>query len=177
VDDGDWYDSASMNADEIKHFLNLQPHPEGGWFAQTYKSREVIAAEALPSRYGGSRSFGTCIYYLLEPGTFSELHRLRSDEIFHFYMGDPVEMLQLWPEGRVKTITIGSDLSRGMVPQVVVPREVWQGSRLVAGGKVALMGCTVAPGFEFEDYERASREDLKKAYPKYAEMIEALTRD
>ena len=166
-----------MTADEIKKLLHLASHPEGGYFVQTYRSPEMIEAEALPSRYLGPRSTGTCIYYLLEPGSFSELHRLRSDEIFHFYLGDPVEMLQLWPDGSAKTIILGNDLRRGLLPQVIVPRDVWQGSRLVAGGKVALMGCTVSPGFEYEDYERARRKELKKGYPKYAELIEALTRE
>lgn len=165
-----------VTADEIKALLHLVPHPEGGQFIQTYRSEEMIARESLAPRYPGARSVGTAIYYLLEPGTFSELHRLRSDEIFHFYLGDPVEMLQLWPDGSAKALMLGSDLSKGMIPQALVPKQVWQGSRLMAGGRFALLGCTVAPGFEYEDYERGCREDLLKHYPNSAEMIEALTR-
>ncbi|HTD54861.1 MAG TPA: cupin domain-containing protein, partial [Silvibacterium sp.] len=116
------------------------------------------------------------IYYLLEPGTFSEMHRLASDEIFHFYYGDPVEMLQLLPDGSGQTIVLGSDLSRGQHPQLIVPKDVWQGSRLLPGGNVALLGCTVSPGFDYADYETGSRADLTLSYPQYAELIEILTR-
>ena len=103
------------------------------------------------------------------------MHRLQSDEIFHFYLGDPVEMLQLSPDGTGQTVVLGSDLRVGMQPQVVVPRGVWQGSRLVAGGKFALLGCTVAPGFDFADYEHGRRTDLIRLYPQFREKIVALT--
>src|SRR5215469_8377275 len=144
-----------MTADEVKEILGLQPHPvEGGWFVRTYESGERVAAEAFgDGRYPGARFTGTAIYYLLEPGTFSEMHRLRSDEIFHFYAGDPVEMLQLLPDGSGRTVVIGNDLAAGQRPQVLVERGVWQGSRLVGGGRWALLGCTVTPGFEYEDYD------------------------
>lgn len=165
-----------MTADEIIDLLKLKPHPkEGGFFSETYRAEETIPAGALPKRYGGVRAFGTCIYYLLTPGTFSAIHRLQSDEIFHFYLGDPVEMLRLFPDGRGKTVTIGFDLRAGMMPQVIVPRGVWQGSRLVAGGKFALLGCTVAPGFDFADYEHGRREDLLANHPGFWEKIVALT--
>jgi predicted cupin superfamily sugar epimerase len=135
----------------------------------------MILPGVLPSRYSGPRAFGTCIYYLLTPTTFSAMHRLQSDEIFHFYLGDPVEMLQLWPDGSGKIVTLGSDLQAGMHPQVIVPRGVWQGARLVAGGKFALLGCTVAPGFDFADYEHGRREELIRDYPQFRERIVALT--
>jgi predicted cupin superfamily sugar epimerase len=118
----------------------------------------------------------TAIYYLLEPGTFSELHRVASDEIFHFYLGDPVEMLQLWPDGSAKRVLIGTDIESGMAPQLVVPHGVWQGARLVAGGKLALLGCTVSPGFEYADYESGSRQLLCEAYPEHTDMIRGLTK-
>lgn len=163
-----------MNVEGLKRLLGLVPHPEGGWFTQTYKADESFAN--LPERYSGSRSTGTAIYYLLELGTFSEMHRLASDEIFHFYAGDPVEMLQLRPDGSAEVVLIGNDFERGMRPQVVVPKGIWQGSRLVAGGKFALLGCTVSPGFEFADYESGTREELSREYPMHAEMIAELTR-
>ena len=97
-----------MTVDQIKEQLGLVAHPEGGYYIQTYKSAESIRHEALDTRYPGARATGTAIYYLLEPGTFSELHRLKSDEIFHFYLGDPVEQLQLWPDGSSRLITLGS---------------------------------------------------------------------
>jgi hypothetical protein len=149
---------------------------EGGYFAETYRSTEMISAECLQVRYSSARSVGTAIYYLLEPGTFSEIHRVASDEIFHFYLGDPVEMLQLWPDGSGKQVIIGTDIESGMAPQLVVPHGVWQGARLVAGGEFALLGCTVSPGFEYADYESGSRQLLSAAYPEHREMIRALTR-
>ena len=128
------------------------------------------------ARYNGERRTGTAIYYLLEPDTFSEMHRLKSDEVFHFYAGDAVEMLQLMEDGSGRTVVIGNDLAAGERPQVVVERGVWQGSRLVAGGRWALLGCTVSPGFEFEDYEAGERAALSEEWPEYAEMIAILTR-
>jgi hypothetical protein len=166
-----------MTADEIRALFNLEPHPrEGGFFAETWKSEETIPVEALPSRYRASRLAGTAIYYLLDAGGFSEIHRLASDEVFHFYYGDPVEMLQLSPDGTGRTILLGNDLEQGMKPQVVAPKGVWQGSRLVPGGKVALLGCTVSPGFDYADYEAGSRVELLHRFPQYREHIEALTR-
>jgi len=166
-----------MTAEEIKRRLGLEAHPrEGGYFIQTWKSDEEIPLAALPARYPGPRAAGTAIYYLLEPTTFSEMHRLISDEVFHFYLGDPIEMLQLWPDGSSKVVALGNDLASGMAPQLVVPKNVWQGSRLIPGGQVALLGCTVSPGFDYADYETGKRADLLREYPDSAELIEALTR-
>ena len=142
---------------------------------QTWRAEENIPREALPARYSGGRSAGTCIYYLLEPGTFSEMHRLASDEIFHFYLGDPVEMLQLDPDGSARTVILGNDLAAGQHPQLVVPKFVWQGSRLVPGGKLALLGCTVSPGFDYADYETGHADSLTREYPQYADLIGTLT--
>lgn len=162
-----------MTAEQLKKLLNLVPLAiEGGYFAETYRAEQQIALGG----YDGPRRVGTAIYYLLEPGEFSEMHRVKSDEIFHFYYGDAVEMLQLWPDGSVRTVMIGTDFARGMRPQVVVPRGVWQGCRLVSGGKVALMGCTVSPGFEYADYESGKREELVKGWPEARERIAELTR-
>lgn len=164
-------------AQEIISLLTLEPHPaEGGYFVETYRSDEQIGQGALSDRYQSSRSLGTAIYYLLTPETFSAMHRLASDEIFHFYLGDPVEMLHLFPDGSGKVVTLGVDLLQGMRPQVVVPRGVWQGSRLVLGGRFALLGTTVSPGFDFSDYEHARRDDLLQNYPAFRETILALTR-
>ena len=167
-----------MNAERLKSLLHLVPLPsEGGYYAETYRSLELIKRECLPGRYSGPRNVSTAIYYLLEPNMFSALHRVASDEIFHFYLGDPVEMLQLWPDGSSKVVLIGSDIEEGMVPQVVVKQGVWQGSRLIARGQFALLGCTVSPGFEFADYESGSRRLLIQAYPDCKDMICALTHD
>lgn len=168
-----------MTAEEVKKLLSLTPHPrEGGHYTRTYESGERVPASAFTDkRYAGSRHTGTAIYYLLEPGTFSEMHRLKSDEIFHFYAGDPVEMLQLGQQGSGKIIRIGNNLAAAERPQVIVPRGVWQGSHLVHGGKWALLGCTVSPGFEFEDYESASREELRAGWPNFARLLTQLTRE
>ena len=166
-----------LTADQIIALLNLTPHPkEGGYFRETYRSSEAISEKASPTRYKGMRSFATAIYYLLTPETFSAMHRLQSDEIFHFYLGDPVEMLQLWPDGSGRLVILGSGILRGMQPQVVVPRGVWQGARLRNGGRLALLGTTVCPGFEFADYESGQRDELSKSYWQFREWISALTR-
>ena len=166
-----------MTADQIINSLRLKPHPEeGGYFVETYRSQEFISKEALPDRYDGARSYGTAIYYLLTPDTFSALHRLRSDEVFHFYLGDPVEMLQLWPDGTGKVVLLGTDVLNGMVPQVIVPKGVWQGARLVEGGRFALLGTTVAPGFDARDYESGRRDILIKSFSQLRDFIIALTK-
>jgi predicted cupin superfamily sugar epimerase len=160
-----------MTADEIKSLLKLEPHPcEGGFFRQTY-----VAAERVElSR--GPRSVGTAIYYLLEPGTFSEMHVLSSDEVFHFYLGDPVEMLQLYPDGSSAIFTLGQNLQAGQQVQLVVPAGVWQGARLVGDGKFALLGCTVTPGFDYADYRGGSYAEIADKWPTEAARIRRLTR-
>jgi predicted cupin superfamily sugar epimerase len=122
------------------------------------------------------RPAGTAIYYLLEPGTFSEMHVLASDEVFHFYLGDPVEMLQLFPDGGSALFTLGQDLQANQHVQLVVPAGVWQGTRLIGNGKVALLGCTVTPGFDYADYRSGSYAELAGKWPAEAERIRALTR-
>jgi predicted cupin superfamily sugar epimerase len=165
-----------MTVDDIVKLLGLAPHPtEGGYFVETHRTAERTAADALPGRYGGDRAHGTAIYYLLTPDTFSALHRLTSDEVFHFYLGDPVEQLQLFPDGGGRAVVLGTDLAAGHRPQQVVPRGVWQGARLRAGGAFALLGCTVAPGFDFADYEHGARDALTAAYPDFAATIALLT--
>jgi len=125
-------------------------------------------------RLPGGKSASTAIWYLLTPDTCSALHRLPADEVYHFYLGDPVELLLLNPEGG-EVVTVGPDLRSGQRPQVVVPAGTWQGSALAAGGAFALMGTTMAPGFDFSDYEAADRDVLSRAYPAFAERILRLT--
>jgi len=167
-----------MTAGDVKKILGLVPHPrEGGFYIRTYESGEMVPPNSfVDRRYPSSRHTGTAIYYLLEPDTFSEMHRLKSDEIFHFYAGDPVEMLQLHGNGSGEIVRIGNRLDQAERPQVVVPRNVWQGSHLAPGGEWALLGCTVSPGFEFEDYETESREALSAGWPAFAPLICSLTR-
>lgn len=161
-------------AEELIKHLNLTPHPkEGGFFREMYRGAESHVT--LPSRYQGPRSASTAIYYLLTPNTYSALHRLQTDEIFHFYLGDPICMLQLAPDGTGRTIVLGPDVLAGQQLQVVVPRGIWQGSFLEPGGAFALLGCTVAPGFEYADYESGDRQALLGQYPAFAQVIERLT--
>jgi predicted cupin superfamily sugar epimerase len=163
-------------ADDLIRMLDLTPHPkEGGFFRETYRAAQTLAGTTLPERYGSARSASTAIYYLLKPGTFSALHRLKTDEVFHFYLGGPVRMLQLDPNGEGRTIVLGQDVAAGQQLQVVVPRGVWQGSLLEPGSDFALLGCTVAPGFDYADYEHGDREALVQRYPAFAELIEKLT--
>lgn len=166
------------DADEIIRLLGLQPHPkEGGWFLESWRSRETLSNHCLPSRYGADRQIGTAIYYLLKESSVSALHRLKSEEIFHFYLGDPVEMLQLHEDGGSSRLLLGTDLSSGQRPQVRVPAESWQGARLAKGGRFALLGCTVAPGFDYADYEHASDESgLVGKWPEHEALIRDLLR-
>jgi predicted cupin superfamily sugar epimerase len=165
-----------LGADEIIRLLRLERLPgEGGLYRETYRSSLIIPAGELPSVYGGDRAAGTAIYYLLTPDAHSALHRLPGDEIYHFYYGDPVELLMLHADGSGEGVEIGGDPSRGMRPQVIVPGGSWQGARLSPGGSVALMGTTMSPGFEFADYREADRADLVSRFPDHAEIIAALT--
>src|SRR5579863_3860682 len=161
-----------MTAEEIKSLLKLNHHPvEGGFFRRTYTSPGNVD---LPR---GVRPMSSAIYYLLEAGTFSELHVLESDETFHFFLGEPVEMLQLYPEGRSAVLTLGPDLAAGQHVQLVAPAGVWQGMRLVGDGKVALLGCTVTPGFNYADYRNAKYAELAAKWPEQAKRIRVLTRE
>jgi len=166
----------SMTAEDVIRALALVPHSgEGGFFRETYRSGLQVPRAALPEGYEGDRHASTAIYYLLTPDTFSAMHRVRGDEVFHFYAGDPVEMLQLWPDGHAALVVIGADIARGMSPQVVVPGGVWQGARLVDGGHFALLGTTMSPGFALADFELADRAELVRSFPEWASMVSALT--
>ena len=148
-----------MNPDDIIAALKLPVHPlEGGYFRETYLSTN-----------------STAIYYLLTPSTCSRMHRLPGDELFHFYLGDPVEQLHLRPDGSGEIIVLGSDLILGQRPQVLVPGGVWQGAALAPGGRLALLGTTMAPGFEMANYQNGDRDQLDAAYPEFADMIRRLT--
>jgi predicted cupin superfamily sugar epimerase len=165
-----------MTVEELKKLLNLSPLPiEGGYFVETYRSPELVLQAALPSRYSGDRAFGTAIYFLLAPDTFSALHRLKSDEVYHFYLGDPVTMLLLHPNGESEVIVLGQDIEAGQRLQTVAPRGSWQGSFLQPGGAFALMGTTMAPGFDPADFAIGDRQSLVYTYPDRRSLIERLT--
>lgn len=168
-----------LTPDQLIKIFNLDPLPvEGGLFFQTYCSPESISREGLPARYPVDKPFGTAIIYLLtsDPDSFSALHKLPTDEVYHFYLGDPVEMLQLYPDGASERIILGQDLLAGQKVQYVAPRDVWQGSHLLPGGQFALLGTTMAPGYTDEDYIGGDPDQLITAYPDRELLIEQLTR-
>lgn len=155
-----------LNAESIARILKLEPLPvEGGLFRQTYIRQSADSAQ--PD--------STAIYYMLVGTAFSHMHMLPDDEIYHFYMGSPVELLLLYPDGDGRIITLGTDLEAGQTPQLVVPAGVWQGSALMRGGEYALLGTTMAPGYLPEGYIHGTREALIDKYPAFAEQITRLT--
>lgn len=157
--------------------LQLQPHPEGGYFRETYRATEKLAAAHAPPRFGGARSHSTAIYFLLEAGQFSAFHRIKSDEVWHFYDGGPLEIFDLHPDGTLTLHRLGRDPSHHYLPQAVVPAGHWFASRPAPGSPFALVGCTVAPGFDFEDFELARAETLTHTYPAHAALMRTLCRE
>lgn len=165
-----------LTAENVIALLDLAPLPiEGGFFRRTYTAAERVSRAALPSRYPHDKDLSGAIYYLLGPGDISAMHRLLTDEIYHFYLGDPIELLLLYPNGRHGLHVLGHDLLAGQQVQLVVPRGVWQGSRLRAGGRFALLGTTMAPAYDQSDFELGTRTELAAEYPACAELIAALT--
>lgn len=165
----------AMDVEQIIQQLELAPHPEGGYYREMYRSDETLPVSALPSRYSGDRSLQTGIYYLLTADTVSKIHRLQSDEIFHFYRGDSARILLLHPDGGSETLTLGNKIEEGERPQQIIPRDTWFGVYLPEGAEYALMGTTVAPGFAFDDFELSDAQSLTEQYPERASTIRALT--
>ena len=155
--------------------LALNEHPEGGHFREVYRSHERIGAASLPSRYDGARSFSTSIYFLLQGGEVSRLHRLKSDELWHFYAGSPLTIHVLSEQGDYSTVVLGSDPERGEEFQAVVKAGWWFGATVNDSASYSLVGCTVAPGFDYQDFELADREELARAFPQHRQMIVRLT--
>lgn len=159
-----------MKVDQLISELGLSPHPEGGYFKETYRSNLVIQTES------GVRQASTGIYYLLENDDFSAFHRIKSDEMWHFYAGSPLEVHSIDQEGNHLRRVLGLDIANGQQPQFVVPSGHWFGSRIQNDTGFSLVGCTVAPGFDFADFEIARAEDLLLMYPTHSEIIHSLTR-
>lgn len=157
-----------MKADHLIQRLGLKKLPgEGGYYKETYRSSETAE---------GDRNLSTAIYYLVTAETGSKMHRVRSDEIFHFYFGDPVQMLLLYPSGESRIVFMGHDMPSGQKTQLVVPKGTWQGCTVVEGGRgYAFMGTTMAPGFELEDFELGAAESLVSRFPQHESMIRSLT--
>jgi predicted cupin superfamily sugar epimerase len=162
----------------LQQQLNLLPHPEGGFFKETYRSKTMISGQALqPEKPEVERSLATMIYFLVTPNSFSALHKIMSDEGWHFYEGTGLEVLSINPEaGTCSTQILGLDFENGQMPQHVVPAGHIFGSRPFPSNGYALVGCTVAPGFDFEDFELSDKQALLNQFPHLAEVIEGFTR-
>jgi len=167
-----------MHADALTlvRQYNLLPHPEGGYYKETYRSAESIAQTALPGRFGGERSFCTAIYFLLCAGDFSAFHRIKSDECWHFYAGQTLWVHLLHADGRWETVHLGNNPQSGETFQYVVPAGCWFASEPAHHSAYSFVGCTVSPGFDFTDFEMANGEDLAKEFPQHRDEIVRLSR-
>jgi predicted cupin superfamily sugar epimerase len=156
--------------------LQLNPHPEGGYYRETYRSDVVLASEILPSRFTGARAASTAIYFLIDGENFSAFHRLSSDELWHFYAGSALLVHVINPSGAYSSVRLGNEFDAGEVPQAVVPAGKWFASHVADWKSWALVGCTVSPGFDFADFEIGERAKLMELYPQHRELIVRLTR-
>jgi predicted cupin superfamily sugar epimerase len=167
--------SAIPSVEQLIKTFDLMPHPEGGYFKETYRASESAKQTALPKRFKGERSFSTAIYYLLPEGAKSRLHRIASDEIWHFYLGGPLVVVEILSDGSSKKTTLGQDISKGQSVQYVVRAGNWFGAFPQEGTEYSFVGCTVAPGFDFSDFEMGDRSLLMAQYPNARKEIEQLT--
>jgi predicted cupin superfamily sugar epimerase len=156
--------------------FELIPHPEGGYYKETYRSAEIITQDALPARFPGDRSFSTAIYFLLEKGDYSAFHRIKSDECWHFYAGNTLNIYVLHINGELEIIHLGNDLDKGERFQYIVPAGCWFASAPAEDSNFSFVGCTVAPGFNFADFEMAKANELAKSYPQHTAIIKRLCR-
>jgi predicted cupin superfamily sugar epimerase len=156
--------------------LGLEKHPEGGWFKETFRSDEILSKKSLPGRYTSFRTVSTSIYYLLKGNEFSSFHRLKSDEIWHFYNGSPVSVYIISPSGNLTINTCGPFADKGNTFQLLIPKGSWFAAKVSDATSYTLLGCTVAPGFDFEDFELGKREFLINRFPQHAEIIKGFTR-
>jgi len=154
--------------------LDLTAHPEGGWYRESYRSKEQISKEALPERFQDARNFSTAIYYLLEKGDFSAFHRIKSDEIWHFYDGDAIEIIEITFQGKLTSHCLGLAQNPTCFPQLIIPTGSWFAARPL--GDYTLVGCTVSPGFDFADFEIASKNQLLSLSPDHKLIIDKLCR-
>lgn len=165
----------NKNIQDIIDTLDLQPHPEGGYFKETYRSTGTINKQDLGKNYSGQRNYSTSIYFLLTSGNFSALHRINQDEIWHFYDGSPIRLHMITPEGIHTEHSIGKDLYKGEVPQFVVPGGNWFAAEVIGDNTFSFVGCTVSPGFDFDDFELTPRATLLQLFPDKATLITRLT--
>lgn len=161
---------------KIVNQLDLQPHPEGGYYKETYRSLGSIPKNNLSNEFSGDRNYSTAIYFLLTSTTFSAFHKINQDEFWHFYKGETIQLHLISPDGIYSTILIGNNFEKGEVPQFVVPALYWFAAEVLKDDSYALIGCTVAPGFDFDDFVLAQRQELLLQFPKHKEIITRLTR-
>ena len=159
----------------IKKF-ELIPHPEGGYFKETYRSAEAIEAVSLPKAYGGPRNYSTAIYFLLTSDTFSAFHKVRQDEMWHFYAGSPLKLYMISDTGVYSEQIIGNDFQKEEIPQYVVAGGFWFAAKTVVADSYSFVGCTVAPGFDFADFVLPNRNELIERFPEHQDIITKLTR-
>ena len=164
------------NETDIIAALKLQPHPEGGWYRETYRAGETLSADCLPERFAGPRCYATAIYFMLTSSTFSALHRIKSDEQWHFYAGSGLTVHVIHPDGYYEAIKLGQKLEQGETFQAVVPHGCWFGATVDVPDSFALVGCSVALGFDFADFELAENEDLCAQFPQHTALIQRLVR-
>ena len=155
--------------------LKLEPHPEGGFFSEIYKSDETINSQCLPARYNGLRSFSTSIYFLLKEDQISYLHKLKSDELWHFYDGCATKLYIIDEKGNLSNIVLGRNLAEGEILQVVIKRNYWFCAEITDKLSFSLVGCTVSPGFEFDDFEIGKRDELLTRFPQHNDLIKKFT--
>jgi predicted cupin superfamily sugar epimerase len=165
-----------LTAKELVEFYEMLPHPEGGFYKEMYRSAEHISHSALPNRFGGDRSFSTAIYFLLEQGNFSAFHIIQSDEVWHFYAGAALNIYVIDKNGALSIIRLGNDVAKGELFQAVVPAGCWFASAPAKDSAFSFVGCTVAPGFDFNDFELADSSILAATYPQHKAVIESLCR-
>jgi predicted cupin superfamily sugar epimerase len=163
-------------AEEIIKKLELQKHPEGGWFRECFRSENIIPAFALPN-HNADRCCYTSIYYLLEENDFSSFHRLKSDELWYYHQGDCVEIISIDPDGKLQKYLLGKDIDNGQQMQIVIPVGCWFTAQVVPSGKYMLMGCVVSPGFDFDDFEMGNAENLIQKFPQHEEIIKKFCRN
>jgi len=168
--------NTSITAKSLIEKFNLLPHPEGGFFKENYRSVETIPQSSLPKRFRGDRNYSTAIYFLLEQGNFSAFHKINSDECWHFYAGGPLLIYIIHLNGKLEIVKLGDDFHKGERYQAIVPAECWFASEPGSGTDFSFVGCTVAPGFDFGDFELAQTEELSKHYPQHKALIGKLTR-
>jgi len=162
---------------QIIEKLELEPHPEGGYFKETYRSTGEIKQDSLGSNFEGPRNYSTCIYFLLTSNDFSAFHKIKQDEIWHFYDGSPIRLHVISPSGEYSKHRIGRELALGETPQLVVLAGCWFAAEVLNESDFSLVGCTVSPGFDFRDFEMRSRTKLISLFPEHEKIISRLTRD